>query len=346
MANKFKVNTLILSGSTVIAASGSLFVNGIPVVTGATNLSSAIFTVGDQTISGLKIFVNTGIFSSNISSLNPPPLATLWAISADDVATRIVADTYNSLNTFGSSFRGRRARGTNTSPSGVQTDDTFIQITADAHHGSGFNNSIASIGFHAESSHTSGNAPTYATVRVTPSGSATSVEALRVNSKGYLGVKNTNPQFQLDISGSGNFSQGLLVSGVPVLTGINNLTGCRNTQFSMQINAGSSTISTGFKGYTRIERNLTILGWELVANTSGTVSIDLWKTGFANFPPTSSNSIVAGLYPQLNNQLTNFTGSVPTWTINCSQGDYIGFTVNSGVSGVSLIDLTVYGISI
>lgn len=46
--------------------------------------------------------------------------------------------------------------------------------------------------------------------------STSGVERLRVNNIGRIGIGNSNPQYALDVSGSGNFLNGLAISGVPI----------------------------------------------------------------------------------------------------------------------------------
>jgi hypothetical protein len=158
---------------------------------------------------------------------------------------------------------------------------------------------------------------------------------------GLIGITGING---LQVIQSGNtivISGASATGGTP--TDTTNLTGARNTQITLNVNGGYANINTGLKTYIRSPKNFSLNSWEMVADTTGNISIDIIKTGFANYPPT--NSIVNGNYPFLSGQRTNFTGSLSSWSsVNINQGDHIGLIVNA-VSGLKNIYFYLYGIS-
>lgn len=109
------------------------------------------------------------------------------------------------------------------------------------------------------------------------------------------------------------------------------------------INGAGTTINTGQKaGYLTIPYNGFITGWDIFSSDgitgvaiTGNCIVDVWKTTYANFPPTSGNTIFITNKPTLTNQSKNtFTGLA----IPISIGDVIGFDVTSA-STVTLVNV-------
>lgn len=111
-------------------------------------------------------------------------------------------------------------------------------------------------------------------------------------------------------------------------------------EISFRIDGGGSAITTGAKKfYLRVGYDCTITGWELVADQSGSISIDIWKDSFANFPPTVADTITASAKPSLSTAQKNSSSSLTGWTTSLSAGDYLEVNVDS-VSTVTLAILT------
>lgn len=118
-----------------------------------------------------------------------------------------------------------------------------------------------------------------------------------------------------------------------------NLTGGGSSIVStagLTADGGSSTPSTGVKGYIQIPFAGTIIGWSLIANVSGTLAMDIWKVSSSAPPtaptiPTSANIISASAGPSLSSAQSSSVGSsgVSTWTTAVSQWDVLGFQLNS-----------------
>lgn len=95
------------------------------------------------------------------------------------------------------------------------------------------------------------------------------------------------------------------------------------TNINILIYGAGSAITTGVKGFIKVPRDLTINSWDLVADVSGSISIDLWKNTYTNFPPTVSDSMITtGTKPGLSNQIKN-TGLVSDWTTTTLDADDI-----------------------
>lgn len=103
---------------------------------------------------------------------------------------------------------------------------------------------------------------------------------------------------------------------------------------------GGSVITTGEKSWVRVPKTCTIVGWELTADQSGSVVIDIWKDTFANYPPTSGDTIIGGggTKPTLSSQIKNSDSTLTNWTTSLTVGDYLKFNIDS-VSTVTKIVL-------
>lgn len=110
--------------------------------------------------------------------------------------------------------------------------------------------------------------------------------------------------------------------------------------FGIVVDGSGSVITSGNKGYLTLPYSGTIISWRMMADTTGSTSVDVWKTNFAGFPPTSGDSITGGNYPNLTSQQINDSSSLSGWTTTFSSGDIIAFNVLSA-STVTRINLTI-----
>lgn len=101
--------------------------------------------------------------------------------------------------------------------------------------------------------------------------------------------------------------------------------------------AGTDFIVTGLKGYVTIPYNCTITRWDLVADKSGSIVIDVWKR--AGDIPTVAHTIAGTEKPTLSSQQISSDTNLTSWTTSVTAGDIIGFYVDS-VSAISRVTLT------
>lgn len=98
------------------------------------------------------------------------------------------------------------------------------------------------------------------------------------------------------------------------------------------IDGGGSAITTGVKGYVRVPYDCTVTAWDLVADQSGSIVIDVWKDTYANYPPTVADTIAGTEKPTLSAAIKNQDTSLSTWTTTLAEGDYLGFNVDSAAT--------------
>lgn len=95
------------------------------------------------------------------------------------------------------------------------------------------------------------------------------------------------------------------------------------------ITDGGSVISTGSKGCFEVGFTGTIVGVRLFSETSGSIVVDLQKDTYANFPPTSGDSICAAAKPTLSSAQKSQDTTLTGWTTSVTAGDVIRVVVDS-----------------
>jgi hypothetical protein len=106
------------------------------------------------------------------------------------------------------------------------------------------------------------------------------------------------------------------------------------------IDGSGGTITLGQKGYVQVPYACTITGWRLIANTAGSIVVDIWKTAAPTIP-TAANVITASAKPTLSGQQTAASSTLTGWTTSVAADDIIGFNVNSATT-VSWVILQIF----
>lgn len=105
----------------------------------------------------------------------------------------------------------------------------------------------------------------------------------------------------------------------------------------LTIDGGGSAITTGTKGSISIPYNATITNYTLVADTTGSIVVDIKKSTYANFPTVAS--ICAAALPTLASAQKATDSTLTGWTKTITNGDVLQFVVNSA-STVTKVTLT------
>jgi hypothetical protein len=105
------------------------------------------------------------------------------------------------------------------------------------------------------------------------------------------------------------------------------------------IDGGGAPIATGVKGDLMIPFDCAIASATVLADQSGSIVIDIWKDTYANYPPTSGDSIAASAKPTLSGGAASQDTTLTGWTTSISAGDTLRFNVDSAsaVTRVTLI---------
>lgn len=81
--------------------------------------------------------------------------------------------------------------------------------------------------------------------------------------------------------------------------------------------------------YYRVKGDWTITGATILADQSGSAVVDVWKDTYANYPPTVADTITAAAKPTLAAAIKNEDNTLTGWTVTVSDGDILGFKVDS-----------------
>jgi hypothetical protein len=107
-------------------------------------------------------------------------------------------------------------------------------------------------------------------------------------SNGFVGVNTTTPQFQLDVSGSGNFTGDLTITGSLILSGSNITTAW--TSYTPDWTAASSNPAIGngtIEGYYKIIGKTCFVRGNIVIGSTTTFGTGEW---YVSMPFTASNA--------------------------------------------------------
>ena len=105
----------------------------------------------------------------------------------------------------------------------------------------------------------------------------------------------------------------------------------RTAILSLIFDGGGSAIVAPITRYLYMPFAATIVGWALMADVSGSISIDVWKEPISGFPPLVGNSITGGSPMALSAQASAVALTVPAaWTTDeIDAGDCLAFNVVS-----------------
>ncbi len=106
------------------------------------------------------------------------------------------------------------------------------------------------------------------------------------------------------------------------------------------IGASGTVISTGIAGDATVHYDCTIVGWRLVAVQTGDIEVDVWKTDYAGFPPTVTDTITASEIPSITADDKN-EGVCVGWTVEVQAGDTFRFNVDS-VTDIEQVTLALF----
>jgi hypothetical protein len=115
-------------------------------------------------------------------------------------------------------------------------------------------------------------------------------------------------------------------------------------QITIIIDGAGSAITTGAKkAYVRVPCNMTLTGWDVVADQAGSIVVDLWKDTYANFPPTVTDTFAGTEKPTLATTQKAQDVSLTSMNTTLTEGEYIEANVDSAATVTKMI-ITLYGV--
>lgn len=145
------------------------------------------------------------------------------------------------------------------------------------------------------------------------------------------------------VSGATQFTGGLTANTISATTYQNLPSQFSTKSFGIVIDGGGSVITTGVKGDLVIPYNMTINSWTILADTTGSTVIDIWKDPYSVYPPVSGDTIITGgTKPNITNSNKNQSVSLTGWNPTITAGDILRFNVDSA-STITRITLSLNG---
>lgn len=104
------------------------------------------------------------------------------------------------------------------------------------------------------------------------------------------------------------------------------------TAVSFLIDGGGAVIAPGTKGVVTVPFAGTITEWQVLADQSGLIQIDIWKDALANYPPTVADTITGTDVPRITAGQKGGSTALTGWTKTVSYGDILRYNVDSATT--------------
>ena len=105
------------------------------------------------------------------------------------------------------------------------------------------------------------------------------------------------------------------------------------TPIIFQIGNGSNEITPGAEGWVQIEQTGTLTEWSLLADQTGSITVDVWKDTYTNYPPTDADSITNGHEPSLSSAQKAEDTDLTDWSAQTvNDDDVLKFYVDSATT--------------
>jgi hypothetical protein len=111
----------------------------------------------------------------------------------------------------------------------------------------------------------------------------------------------------------------------------------------VNIDGGGSAITTGIVADVVVPFDMTITGWTILSDQTGSIVVDIWKDSYANYPPDVADTITGTEKPTLSSASKNQDNALSSWTTAITAGDILRFNVDSAAT-VQRVTLIIEGV--
>lgn len=105
--------------------------------------------------------------------------------------------------------------------------------------------------------------------------------------------------------------------------------GSTSAYISVTFDNGGVEIDDNSQCDVQIPYGMTITKVTLLANTTGSIVVDIWKDSYGNFPPTVADTITASAKPTISSADKYQDSALTGWDKTISAGDTLRFNVDS-----------------
>lgn len=95
------------------------------------------------------------------------------------------------------------------------------------------------------------------------------------------------------------------------------------------LDGGGAAITTGVKLDLQVPDAFTLNSVTMLADQSGSITVDIWKDTYANFPPTNADTICGGDKPSISSATKSEKTDLSAWTTSCAAGSILRLNVDS-----------------
>lgn len=230
------------ASSTIVYTDNPQLISGVKTFSSSVTINNVVqassITIGTSSTQGIRLFISEG-------TTGYPSIAstTIQGVGSNGYPFRGIFDTYNSNTSFGTMLAGRRARGTNTSPTAVNTDDVLMDISAYGFGTSTFSaTSRARAVMFASENWTDANQGTYFDIKTTSNTSTNTQTRVRVNHNGTFQVMGSS----FSINGATTSWPSANASGLLRNDGLGNLSYVSLSSGVVNVSTYAAVISTRF----------------------------------------------------------------------------------------------------
>lgn len=109
--------------------------------------------------------------------------------------------------------------------------------------------------------------------------------------------------------------------------------GVTSDSIQFVIDGGGSAITTGVKGDLEIPSDFYITHVTMLADTTGSIIVDLWSDTYANYPPTVADTVCGSSFPTISSAAKSTTSTFTGWvTRTLLRGNTLRYNVNSAAT--------------
>jgi hypothetical protein len=345
------------------AGSGYAFVNGGNMVIGTQTAHDVIFHTGGTTLTDRAMVIRGGASDKGYvgflegSSFNPTLLGKIHIINEDDTKGTFFIDRYSPTSGQTSVITIRKARGTGSAPSAVQSNDGLGGLSFRGYGTTAFSAiGRASLVGRAGENWTDASQGAYMQFLVTPNGGTATAEYMRLDSTSlYSPTATTFSIFNtvttnLSIGGAATTiaigaTTGTMTLNNPTIVGSQATQALFNTvATTMNFAGASTTINVGATTGTLTLNNPTVVGSQTTVNLWNTTSttVNAWGAATAINIGTAAGTITTASATLVGTQATQNVYNTVATTVNAF-GAATAITIGATTGTMTLRNATIVG---
>ena len=125
------------------------------------------------------------------------------------------------------------------------------------------------------------------------------------------------------------------------------LPGAIPTALGILIDYGTNVVQAGVQGSITVPFDCTLTSVTMLANTSGSVEVDVWKCSYTQYDgfsthPASGDSICGGTPPAISSTTKYKNTTLTGWGTTFAEGDIIAFNVTGTATSINKLTVSLH----